>query len=795
MAAEAGQRLAAVLGGLDVPGSFSARRAAPPDDLSIDVRGVGRLRFPVPGEQARQLCRIARPARYGRGAQTLLDRRVRDTWEIPRSRVKIDKRRWSRTLVPVLDALRKDLGLPSGCRLEAELHSMLVYARGQFFLPHQDSEKHDEMVGSLVVTLPGPFTGGTLVIEHDGQRATYRGSKTALSFVAFYTDCRHEVKPVRSGHRIALTYNLLLRRNSTKPAALDAPPETVEELAHLLEEHFATPQSRWRGDRGAGEPPSRLVYLLDHEYTERGLEWVRLKGRDAWRVALLREAARRAGCGAVLALAKVHETWTTNPSEFDHPRYGRRRYGAWNEWDDDEDDEPDDEHDLDELIEQNVELEYWMDPSGGPKATPISLSVPDCEVCATTPSVKLEPYASEYEGYMGNYGNTLDRWYRRGAMLLWPKTKAFAVRAEAEPGWALTSISRRVRAGELAAAREMASSLAPFWNVAARTVQPSGFVTASLRVAVGVDDPGLARMLLQPLQTETLGRAHAAALAALVERYDEGFLAGLLDTWSGHQSRWGAPQTKRADWVVSLPRLCDALVTRGPNGATAALVLAQDTARNLIAAVTRALAVQAPSRRQQALGELSQPLAAVLHSAALIGATDLPAEVVGFCQAQSDELVPGLVQVLRTATGLAPELRHAAGLDVLAGHCAGRLALRLARPQRGDRDWSIQPPGGCGCELCGVFSGFLSDPTAQTLEWPLAQQRRRHVHATIDTAELPVRHQTRRRGRPYTLVLNKTEALFESERQERARDQADADWLATARDLDSQGPGRGQQRR
>lgn len=54
---------------------------------------------------------------------------------------------------------------------------------------------------------------------------------------------------------------------------------------------------------------------------------------------------------------------------------------------------------------------------------------------------------------MGNYGNTVDRWYRRGAVLLWPKAKAFAVRAEAEPVWALASISTRVRAGELDAPR------------------------------------------------------------------------------------------------------------------------------------------------------------------------------------------------------------------------------------------------------------------------------------------------------------------------------------------------------
>src|SRR5271154_1552630 len=97
------------------------------------------------------------------------------------------------------------------------------------------------MIGTLVVTLPAPFTGGALVVEHDGQRATYRGSKAALSFVAFYADCRHEVQPVSAGHRIVLTYTLLLRRNDSEPAAPDLPAEAAEELPRLLQGHFATP--------------------------------------------------------------------------------------------------------------------------------------------------------------------------------------------------------------------------------------------------------------------------------------------------------------------------------------------------------------------------------------------------------------------------------------------------------------------------------------------------------------------------------------------------------------------------
>jgi len=393
------------------------------------------LQFPVPAAQARQLCGLARPARYGVGTRTLLDRRVRDTWEIPLSRVKIDKRRWNRTLQPVLEGLRADLGLPPGSRLTAELHSMLVYRAGQFFVPHQDSEKSDEMVASLVVTLPSAFTGGSLVVEHRGETAVYRASPRALSFVAFYADCRHEIKPVRTGHRIALTYNLLLRGGDvTDPAP--ASPATVGAVAGCLPEHFATPTPR-RSSGGAGAaPPNRLVYLLDHEYTERGIGWARLKGNDAARAAVLRAAADRAGCDVVLALADVHETWSCFEDDWDDRSH--------RSWDDDNDDDEDDDgstgggdldgYTLDELVDWDITLTKWVGTSGE-DVDPIVTVVSDDELCATTPSVALQPYQSQYEGYMGNYGNTMDRWYRRAAVVVWPRQRAFAVRAEAAPGW------------------------------------------------------------------------------------------------------------------------------------------------------------------------------------------------------------------------------------------------------------------------------------------------------------------------------------------------------------------------
>ena len=154
------QRLAQLLGATRGRGSFSARRTSP-DDLHIDVTGVGPLTIPVSTAKVRRLIAVARPAQYGQGEQTLTDVTVRHTWQVPRSRVRLDKRRWNRTLTPILEGLRDDLGLTEGSRLKAELHSFLVYSPGQFFLPHQDSETSDDMVGTLTVTLPGSSRGAT----------------------------------------------------------------------------------------------------------------------------------------------------------------------------------------------------------------------------------------------------------------------------------------------------------------------------------------------------------------------------------------------------------------------------------------------------------------------------------------------------------------------------------------------------------------------------------------------------------------------------------------------------------
>jgi predicted 2-oxoglutarate/Fe(II)-dependent dioxygenase YbiX len=788
MVTAARDRLGRTLRG-DAETAFSVGFTARTGDLSLAVEGFGPVRFPVTPAKARKLASLGQPARFGRGEQTLTDPDVRDTWEIPKHLVRAE---WNDgALQGILATVKYELGLPDAAELTADLHSLLVYEPNQFFLVHQDSEKDNSMIGTLVVTLPSSYTGGELMVGHNEEWKAYRGSKTALSLVAFYADCRHEVLKVQSGYRITLTYNLLLHGDTSRPAGDEG---AVAELADLLREHFQTPVPRYYGGPAA-DPPNRLVYLLDHEYTARGLGWRRLKGADASRAAFLRSAAGKAGCEALLALADIKMTHSAFPAD---EGYGYRDW--YDDYDEDDDEYAGDQsggeraYDVQELIDSEVTLTHWTGPDGT-RLEETALYVDGNEVCASTPTGDLEPYSSEYEGYMGNWGNTLDRWYHRAAVIVWPGDQAFANRAETSPAWALDELAAMASAGDVSGAQAAAATLASFWNgavrartgdVRARTGDERGAVAGlfgkALRTAGDVADAETAAMLLHPFFVENLTAADVGSFGKVAGQYGHQWTARLLQTWFGgdqpalaHGAGLDRPQ-----WVADqLPGLCAGLHATGSAGVVAAqrlLDLAWEWTRHEIGTV---LASPSPSYRGKQLTDLGKPLAAVLTAAATIEAASTRDTACGYVRKQEDAVTALEMSALRTAELPRDGMRGDAGFGDLAADCASRLRVRLARPQRASGDWSIElPAGGCACELCATLRAFLSDQGRRAFEWPLAQQRRQHIHSRIDAAELPVSHVTRRQGRPYTLVLSKTDALFAREREARIRDQSDLEWLA-----------------
>ncbi len=186
MLTAARDRLARTLRG-DVQAAFSVEITARTDDLCLVVEGYGPVKFPVTPAKARKLVGLGQPARFGRGEETLTDPDVRDTWEIPKHLVRAE---WDDAVLnDVLATVKDELGLPHAAGLTADLHSFLVYEPNKFFLAHQDTEKDDSMVGTLVVTLPSSYTGGELLVGHNEEQKAYRGSRGSLSLVAFYAGC------------------------------------------------------------------------------------------------------------------------------------------------------------------------------------------------------------------------------------------------------------------------------------------------------------------------------------------------------------------------------------------------------------------------------------------------------------------------------------------------------------------------------------------------------------------------------------------------------------------------------
>ena len=289
------------------------------------------------------------------------------------------------------------------------------------------------------------------------------------------------------------------------------------EASHSLRDAAFTALDR----RRAAGAPDRLVYLLDHQYTQRGLAWTRLKNADAARAATLREVAQRLDCEIFLALADVHESWSCDDEE---GLYGtgaavsglrntttKRKTATWKT--------------MKAARHRPSASSSRLTSSSAIGSrwtvgwTPCRARLISTKCAIREPRMILEPFASEHEGYMGNYGNTVDRWYHRAAVVLWPRERTFVIRAKSSPRSAIDELTKTLRRGDVQGAREMVQRLAPFWKRVANREENRRFLERTLVVAGGLDNPELAAALLQPFSLERLTPKAAPKLVALSQRY------------------------------------------------------------------------------------------------------------------------------------------------------------------------------------------------------------------------------------------------------------------------------------
>ena len=210
------QQLLEIVEKIDRPGTFCTSGPLPPTLPGLSVTGVGPVALPLEKRLAEALKKRARQAPYGKGTKTLVDTGVRRVWEIDADQIVLANPQWRDVLKQAVGAAQSELGLENQ-NLEAHLYRLLLYESGSFFLAHRDGEKLDRMVATLVIALPSAHEGGELVVRHEGREEAVdfgTNSQFQTQFAAFYADCEHEIRPVTSGFRLALVYNLTLEKSS-----------------------------------------------------------------------------------------------------------------------------------------------------------------------------------------------------------------------------------------------------------------------------------------------------------------------------------------------------------------------------------------------------------------------------------------------------------------------------------------------------------------------------------------------------------------------------------------------------
>jgi len=790
------KQLLEALRSIDRPGTFCTSGLLPSIHPGLEIVGAGAVALPLAKKQANVLKKLAHLAPYGKGTQTLFDMNVRRVWEIDAEQVAFTNPDWAGVVEQSVHVVQSELGLKSQ-KLNAHLYKLLLYEPGSFFQPHRDGEKLDRMVATMVIALPSAHKGGELIVRHDGQEIVVDfgpESSFKTQYAAFYTDCEHEVRPVTSGFRLALVYNLTLTKPRSKKS-LSAPSQGqhIASLARVLKPWA----EELRGLEGILDPdedpsmPTKLAVLLDHEYTPAGLTHDALKGLDRTKADVLFSAARQAACDAYLALVVCWESGAADPSSIDFHGYDRyrSRYDDYDEEDEEFEDDYEDsesEYEMEEVYDQTLIATVFSDANGNAfefEQIPLSES----GIVSESPLNDGVPDRQDYEGYTGNEGMTLERWYHRAAILLWPTVLRFDILCEAGMPSAVAGLEGMVKQWAASGKQERPALLQDCLEFARRIIAnwPKNKYSQSYNFnAFFSEKEDSPRSNSDGSQDSTRRNVLLEMLNKLGDRslIRDWFPGVLAKDASVDPGRTLGMVCKEHGWLTFKDEL---------------LRLFKDTSNETVERHAQLLADwsllkgKAPDR-DQLCAELGQELMSAVErwnpnrsqknwEACSVSLPDLITLLVkSFVKTNQMELFDRLVSrlldhpkefdfthsqipaLLQLQSWLQKNVQSSCPpLSRWLKAVLSELEARAARPPKKPSDWRRKYATGCKCEDCQKLSRFLKDPNTETLRFPLATDRRRHLHVIIEENMLDTTHVTERRGRPYVLVLRKTEGTHE----------------------------------
>lgn len=722
----------------------------------LEVNGIGTIGTPVSAADAKRLIAKATQAPYGRGEQTIVDTNVRRVWQIEPSEFRLENPEWEDHIAAIVEAVKNDFGIQQ--KVNAELYKLLVYEPGSFFAPHRDTEKTRNMFGTLVVCLPSRHEGGALIVRHDSQteRINFGGkdSQFKTQYAAFYADCQHEIEPVTFGYRIGLVYNLATagKRQPSAPESSAA----VSKAARLLQSLFAEASSQL----------DKIAIPFKHQYTEAGFNPAQLKGSDRSRADVLVRAAESMDYACYLALLTHWQSGLPDYSPMARYPRGRPRYGRSY---DEDDDEASDESQLDfeEVYEEELSLDHWVDPQGQEQRLG-EIHLEENEIL-TLGNREGWSHRQEYHEATGNEGATIDRWYRQGVVVIWPRDHTFRILAGEGQHTALPELEHMLRhskkAEALADCRSFAAEIINLWNPRLRPPEgEAAYPLRMLEILDRLDAADLAERFVRDVLPKDFDGSEGTALLRPCERFGwERFRPALRNL---------VDQQKPDDYFASLASivaLCRPLCCDPPLLTDKRRAVCLELADALRRAIERWDTKPASSYDDEELyDDAGESRAGVVDGALHVFSSLLADEHLDWFIAHilADKrryslhkvLIPDVKAIHRWLSNV-PQARPAAAR--LLEHCRFELRAATAHPIEPPKDWSREAKLDCNCEDCQALSRFLRDPTQRVGRFPIRKERRQHLHQQIQRHGCDCTHVTERRGSPQTLVCTKTQSSYE----------------------------------
>ena len=224
--------------------------------------------FQHPYARVEELYHIAEQSQVGTAKKTLFRFDARQSKEF--SSIEVLNQSWMDKVTSVCDNIREVLA-PGASKVNAELYKLLIYREGDFFRQHQDAQHSDRMFATLLFFLPVKYTAGEFEVfrpgSYDREVVEDKRMSNGCSWVAFYTDVRHEVSKVTGGFRVVLNYCLSFEGVMSPSPVL---PSMSQSAALTVDGYFKA------------FPQRAFAIPLSYQYTQATLSPDFLKGIDAY---------------------------------------------------------------------------------------------------------------------------------------------------------------------------------------------------------------------------------------------------------------------------------------------------------------------------------------------------------------------------------------------------------------------------------------------------------------------------------------------------------------------------------